>query len=69
MIRVEKIEKDGKEGRDCSIIGYGTEIEGDLIALFSALSRNMRTELVLLKCIDGFLTSRATEIINEKENK
>ena len=69
MIRIEKVEKDGKEGRDCSIIGCGTEIEGDMIALFSALSRDMRTEVTLLECIDWFLTSRATEIFKEKENK
>lgn len=69
MITINSCTKDGKACRECSIIGNNKDITLDLLALFNAFKQNERTELVLLECIDGFLTSRATEILKEKGDK
>ena len=69
MITINSCIKDGKEARECSIIGSNKDITLDLLTLFNGLKQNERTEFLLLECIGTFLTSRSTEISNEKGDK
>lgn len=69
MIKVEKFEKDGNEGRDCTISGSNIEIGYDLDALFTALSRNPIVELLLVQRMHDYITSKAMEISKEKGDK
>lgn len=54
MITINSCTKDGKEARECSIIGSNKDITLDLLSLFNGLKQNERTELLLLECIDTF---------------
>lgn len=63
MIKVEKFHDNGC---DCTINGSLPEILDDIEVLFKALSKNKETELVLLFCIDKYITNEAKEILKKK---
>ena len=62
MIKVEHTD----HGVDLRIEGTGTDISSDLSTIFEALAKDKRTELLLLACIDNYLTSRVKETLNKK---
>ena len=65
MIKVTKIEKDGKYGRECEIQGSIHDIVDDINALFEAFTRNQDMELTFMACLHECLSSRQEELLNK----
>lgn len=68
MIKVEDAEP-GKKGRTCTIEGSAIDIASDILTIFESMTQHETLELVLLTCIDDFITSRKKELLNKKGDK